>query len=109
MLAAFPAVPEVERLRAAARVTSSQGTDVAVLEARLSADPADTGARLDLAAALAARGEFEPALDNYLRLITEHAPNQDAARLGMLDVFEVLGPAHPLTTGYRRRLASALF
>ena len=109
VLARFPAVPEVERLRAAARVTSSQGSDIAALEARLSADPADAGARLELAAALAARGEFEPALDNYLRLITEHSPNQDEARLGMLDVFEVLGTAHPLTTVYRRRLASALF
>jgi putative thioredoxin len=109
VLAALPGVPEVERLRAAARVTSSQGTDLAAIERRLSTDPADTVARLELAAALAARGEFEPALDNYLRLVTDRAPNQDVARRGMLDVFEVLGAGHPLTTTYRRRLASALF
>jgi len=27
----------------------------------------------------------------------------------MLDLFELLGPDHPLTAAYRRRLASALF
>jgi thioredoxin-like negative regulator of GroEL len=34
---------------------------------------------------------------------------REKARLQMIDLFDVLGPAHPLTVDYRRRLASALF
>ena len=61
------------------------------------------------AKALAARSEFEPALDNMLAVVNRRGESMDEARKAMLDIFELLGDAHPLTGPYRRRLASALF
>jgi putative thioredoxin len=101
--------PEVERLQAAARVSTSKGSDVSEFEAALELDPSDDTARLSLGNALAARGEYEPALDHLLSLVAARAANSDAARAAMLDVFGVLGGDHPLTLEYRRRLASALY
>jgi putative thioredoxin len=101
--------PEVERLKATARVGTSRGSDVSEFEAALELDPTDDTARLSLGRALAARGEYEPALDHLLALVTARAANGDAARAAMLDVFGVIGADHPLTLEYRRRLASALF
>lgn len=101
--------PEVERLQAAARVGTSRRSDIPELEAALSLDPTDDTARLALGRALAAAGEYEPALDHLLALVTAKAANADAARAAMLDVFGVIGADHPLTLEYRRRLASALF
>ena len=100
---------EVERLSAAARLTASRDDNVSDLEARLDADPADAAARLDLARGLAARAEFEPALDRLIALVREKGEQWDEARQGMLDIFGVLGDDHPLTATYRRQLANALF
>ena len=100
---------EVERLQAAARVTASQGSDVSQFEAALEADPSDQAARLGLGKALAAKAEYEPALDRLLAIVTTKGSLADEARGAMLDVFELLGNEHPLTVEYRRRLASALF
>ncbi|HSF85531.1 MAG TPA: thioredoxin [Acidimicrobiia bacterium] len=101
--------PDVERLQAAARLSASRVDDVASLEAAVTADAGDDGARLSLAKALAARSEFEPALDHMLTVVTGKGEGADEARKAMLDIFELLGDAHPLTGPYRRRLASALF
>jgi putative thioredoxin len=101
--------PEVERLQAAARLSASRTDDVAHLEAAVAADPDDGQARLALAQALAGRSEFEPALDHMLAVVQTKGELMDDARKAMLDVFGVLGDEHPLTTPYRRRLASALF
>jgi putative thioredoxin len=101
--------PEVERLASAARVSGSRNSDVPAFEAALAADPGDTVARLSLGKALAAEGEYEPALDHLLAVVVARAGNAEAARSAMVDVFGVLGNEHPLTIEYRRRLASALF
>jgi len=100
---------EVERLQAAARMATSRGDDISGLEAALNEDPASEAARIALARALAARSEFEPALDHYLHVVRAKGSEMDTARLGMLDIFGVLGDDHPLTGAYRRQLASALF
>jgi putative thioredoxin len=101
--------PEVERLQSAARLTAAQGSDVADLEAALDADADSEDARLELAKALAARGEFEPALDHLLTVVRNKGPKKDDARLAVIDIFGVLGEDHPLTATYRRQLASALY
>ncbi len=100
---------EVDRLNSAARLKASKGGDLAELEARVAADPEDEVVRIELAKALAARAEYEPALDRLLSIVRAKGPLKDEARTAMLDIFGVLGDEHPLTQTYRRQLASALF
>ena len=101
--------PDVERLQAAARLRQSAGDDISALEAAATADPEDDAAQMDLARALAAHSEFEPALDKLLALVHRKGVSKEEARLAMVDIFEVLGNDHPLTTTYRRQLATALY
>jgi putative thioredoxin len=100
---------EVERLEGAARLAAAQGGDLHALEARLAADPGDHRARIELGRALAARHEYEPALDHLLAVVRAGGETREAARQAMVDVFGVLGVAHPLTVTYRRARASALY
>lgn len=109
VLGKLPQTDEVERLQSAARLTASRGRDVAEIEQRLAEDPNDDAARIELALALAGRAEYEPALDHLLTVVRAKGPQKDEARTAILDIFEVLGDGHPLTTTYRRQLASALF
>ncbi len=108
-LAPLAPTAEVERLRATARLTGSDGEDVAALSAALEADPEDDSTRLDLGRALAAQAEFEPALDHFLAVARKKNQRLDEARSAMVDIFEVLGPDHPLSLTYRRQLASVLY
>ena len=108
LLGRLPRSAEVERLESAARIADAQGGDLLALEARVGADPADTLARLELGRALAARKEYEPALDHLLAVVRAGGLHREAARTAMVDVFGLLGNGHPLTTLYRRALASAL-
>ena len=101
--------PEVDRLQAAARLTVAQGTDLVEIEARVASSPDDDSARIDLARALAARSEYEPALDKLLEIVRAKSTGADDARRAMLDIFGVLGDQHPLTATYRRQLANALY
>ena len=100
---------EVDRLQSAARLKASSGHDLADLEERLAADPENEEMRIELAMALAARAEYEPALDRLLSVVRDKGVLKDDARTAMLDIFGVLGDDHPLTVTYRRQLASALF
>jgi putative thioredoxin len=109
VLAPLSPTGEVEKLRATARLTTSNGADIPALSARVDSDPADDGARLDLARALAAQAEFEPALDHLLAVVRRRNERLDEARTAMIDIFEVLGADHPLSLTYRRQLASALY
>ncbi|MCP3997367.1 MAG: thioredoxin [bacterium] len=109
VLGKLAATDEVERLQAAARLSASRDTDLNDLTQRLQASPDDESLRIELAMALAARAEYEPALDHLLGMVKARGGAKDDARKAMLDIFEILGDGHPLTTGYRRQLASALF
>jgi len=109
VLAPLAPTSEVEKLRATARLTGSDGADVAALGAAVEADPDDDAARLDLGRALAASAEFEPALDHFLAVVRKKNDRLDEARSAMVDIFEVLGPDHPLSATYRRELANALY
>ena len=107
-LAPLSPTSDVEKLRATARLTSSDGADVSALSAAVEANPEDDAARIELAKALAAGAEFEPALDHYLVVVRKKNDHLDEARTAMIDIFEVLGADHPLSLMYRRELASAL-
>jgi putative thioredoxin len=100
---------DVERLQAAARLRQTSGDDISELESRVAASPDDDTAQLDLARALAAHSEFEPALDHLLHVVKQKGDGKEDARQAMVDIFGVLGNEHPLTATYRRQLAAALY
>jgi len=100
---------DVDRLQGAARLRKAAGTDISVLETAVQSDPDDNGAQLQLARALAARGEYEPALDRMLAVVRSGGEGREDARVAMIDTFGVLGAEHALTSTYRRQLASALY
>jgi putative thioredoxin len=80
------------------------------LRERLARNPNDHEARLDLAAALFAAGQREPAVDELLDIVTRDRNwNEQAARKQLIKFFEAMGPTDPLTLSSRRRLSSLLF
>jgi putative thioredoxin len=109
VLGKLVATAEVERLQSAARLRQSAGDDIAALEIAAASDPENEDAQLELAKALAAKAQYEPALDKLLAVVQAKGSEKDAARLAMVDIFGVLGNEHPLTPEYRRKLAAALF
>lgn len=91
LLARLPEDADVRRLRA----------QIDLAEAAGEAPPSDPLAQA------ASDGDWEPVLE---RLIEEvRTGDRERARERMVDVFEVLGPEHPLTQRYRAALARALF
>jgi putative thioredoxin len=109
VLAPLSPTSDVEKLRATARLTDSAGADISALSAAVEKDPDDDRGRLELARALAAGAEFEPALDHLLAVVRKKNDRLTEARTAMVDIFEVLGADHPLSLSYRRELASALY
>ncbi len=109
VLGRLPRTSEVERLEAAARLAARSDVDLSSLERRLTENPDDHAARLELGEALAAKGEYEPALDHLLAVVRSAGPLRQRARQAMVDVFGLIGPEHPLTSSYRRALANELF
>jgi putative thioredoxin len=107
VLQPLPGTPDVERIRAAVRL--SGGDSAEALTARLAADPDNEELQIELSRSLIAGGEYEAGLDRLLDIVAGKGEQADAARAAMLDAFEVLGPDDPRTGAYRRRLASALF
>jgi len=104
---------EAERLAAELRTRAAAPADsgeLAALEAKTRANPADLAARIEYARALAAARRYEPALAELLACVEADAHfGEDAARKAMLDVFGVLGGEHELVQQYRSALARLLF
>jgi putative thioredoxin len=97
------AQPLQQRLRFAHDAARAGG--VAGARAALARDPGDREARWALAAALAAAGETEAALAEFLELApAKSKPRGEDARAAMRALFETLGHDDPLTREYRRRL-----
>lgn len=83
--------------------------DLYQLEQRLALNPRDYQALHYLAGRLVLAGEFEAALEQLLTLQRiQPSFAEGAARRDMLAIFQILGSEDPLTTQYRRRLASLL-
>lgn len=84
--------------------------DTADLEAKLAANPTDHQARLDLATALAARGDKAGAVEHLLELYRRDRNwNDEAARKQLIQLFDAWGPKDPHTIEGRRKLSSLMF
>jgi len=115
-LALVPKGKENDQAVAAARAAldlaqqAASVGDVAGLEAKLAANPADHQARFDLAIALNAKGNRAAALDHLIEIVRRDRKwNEDGARKQLVQFFEAWGPTDELTVEGRRRLSSILF
>lgn len=95
---------QINLLRAAA------DQDRATLEHRISSNESDLEARYQLGALLLSVSEWEIGFEHLLEvMISDRKFADDGARKLILDGLELLGPSHPLTSEYRRRLTNLLF
>jgi putative thioredoxin len=77
--------------------------------AELAADP-DAPASVAPALAAIDRGDWEASLEGLLQAVREsHGDTRDRVRRVMVGIFAQLGTDHPLSAGYRRQLARALY
>ncbi|MBL8831233.1 MAG: thioredoxin [Rhodospirillales bacterium] len=84
--------------------------DVGPLLEKVTHDPANHQARMDLALALFAGGQAEAAIDQLLELFKRDRNwNDGAARAQLVKFFEALGNAHAATVQGRKRLSSLMF
>lgn len=89
---------------------SAELPDVAELKTRLAQNAGDDEAACQLAIQQLARQQYEPALEALLQLFMRNRDyGQGAAQRTLLQVFELLGSAHPLVIQYRRRLYQLLY
>lgn len=83
--------------------------DLAELRRKVEADPSDLGARVALGKALVASGEQEAGLETLLETAIQDVEFEGGApRKAMVEVFQALGPKHPLTLEYQQRLSVLL-
>jgi putative thioredoxin len=101
---------ELDGVRAALALAADGPSETAEFERRLASDPADHEARLELAKALAGRGDMDGAADHLLAIIeADREWNDQAARKQLLTVFEAAGPMSEVARSGRRRLSAILF
>ena len=80
------------------------------LDGAVAANPGEARARYRWGVMLAAKGEYEAALDQLLESVRlDRAFADGAARKAVLAVFDILGLESPITRDYQRRLSSILF
>ena len=104
--------PASARARSAlALAETAPATDeTAELEGRITKDPDDHQARLDLAGALLARGDRDGAAEQLLESIRRDREWEDgAARKRLLQILEAVGLEDPWAGQQRRRLSAILF
>jgi putative thioredoxin len=79
------------------------------LQARVTANPGDLEARLELAQRHIAQRRFDAALDQLLEIVArDRGFGDDAGRRTMLSVFELAADEPQLVSTYRRRLAALI-
>ncbi|MEM9360303.1 MAG: tetratricopeptide repeat protein, partial [Pseudomonadota bacterium] len=84
--------------------------ELSALEGRVTANPADLDARLELSIAAAAAGDKQRAVDELIEIFRRDRNwNDEAARKQLVKFFEAWGPKDPLTLEGRRRLSSLMF
>ncbi len=114
-LAATPAdskAAAVVRARAMLELAKAAAdpSETAAMEARITADPTDHEARIEMAKALFAAGDRDAAAGQLLTAIAaDPAWNDGAARAQLLKLIEAVGLADPWSAALRRRLSAILF
>jgi len=106
----IPERKEADLLIARHNLSRGDGEDLAVLRQRVLQDPDDMPARFSLAKSLAAVGDYEAALEEFLLILSkDRSLEDDGARKSMIQIFEVLGPGNELADRYRSEMAKILF
>lgn len=92
------------------RAEPAEPDETAALSAKVSADPDDLSARLELAKALVGAGQNADAVDHLLYSIgKDRAFEGEAARLFLLTIFEAEGTESEVSRDGRKRLSSILY
>ncbi len=103
--------PEIQELKSRLQLAmnTAEAPSVETLEQLLANDPANSEARYQLAMQFSAQGDYEKALENFLKLLRrDRQYGDDAARKGMLMVFDLLGGEGELVQRYRRQMFNVL-
>jgi len=104
--------PEAELARAevAVRRGAAEAGPIEQCRARVAESPDDRQSQWKLAQALAGQREYEEALEVCLKLVQlDRRGLGEPARQLMIQLFQIVGSDHDLTSTYRRRLSSALY
>lgn len=102
---------EAKQIAAAIAFARKAGnSDTETLRQQIEANPDDLAAREQLANQLAAAGDPAGAMDEFLEILRRDKNyNDEAARKGMLDMFELLGNEGELVKTYRRKMFNYLY
>jgi len=102
--------PEAEKLKATLQLLDTGNVDLVALRQAAEAEPGNLELRLQLAQALAGKGEYEPAFEICLALVEQDRHGVgERARQAMVDMFRVLPEGSELVSDYRRQLAMLLY
>ena len=104
--------PAVAQARAALALaeTAAPVDDLGGLARAVEAAPDDLAVRFELAGALAARGDRDPAADHLLEIIRRDRDWEDGkARARLLQLMEAIGLGDPWSSAQRRKLSAVLF
>lgn len=103
----YPRIKGLEFLLSAAKDAPGSADD---LQGKIEKSPKDFQARYDLALHKIAACDLEAAIDTLVELIRRDREWQDQkARKLLVELFDALGNAHPLTSPGRRKLSTVLF
>ncbi len=103
--------PEIQGLKSRLQLSmnASEAPTIEALEQTLVSDPENSEARYQLAVQRSANGDYEGALEAFFELLCrDRQYGDDAARKGMLMVFDLLGGEGELVSRYRRQMFNAL-
>ena len=102
--------PDLDSVKATLSLAAEAPSETSAFEQRLAKDENDHEARLELAKALAGRGDMDQAVDELLKIVERDRDwNDGAARAQLLKIFEAAGYASETAKSGRRRLSAILF
>ncbi|MGN6546720.1 MAG: tetratricopeptide repeat protein, partial [Aureliella sp.] len=105
-----PLDARAQKIKATLDLHGKASLDIEAVRAAAAAEPENWQRQLELAEALAGQQEYVEAFEIGLNLVSRDRKNTgEKARALMVEIFRVLGDDSPLTSEYRRRLASVLY